>query len=91
MLSAQFLANATTGEAPESYGYYNNYPAICGFAVLEAEPSALQPSVFFSGTLDSSPLIQNSVAFDSIIEGRKYLESKGLSDGWVCLICASWC
>jgi len=71
------------GEVPESYGYFKNYTAICGFAVIAADPSSVQPYLLFSGSLDSSPLVQHCVAFDSIIEGRKYLESIGFSDGWI--------
>jgi len=71
------------GDVPESYGCYKNYRAMCGFAVIEAEPASIQPCNIFNGAMDSSPLVQHCAAFDCIIEGRKYLESKGFADGWI--------
>jgi len=71
------------GEVPESYGCFKNYTAICGFVAIAADSSSIQPSHIFSGSLDSSPLIQHCVAFDSMTEGRKYLESIGIPNGWI--------
>jgi len=69
---------------PESYGFFQDYNAICCFAVIVADISTIKPDELFKGKMDSIDLILNCKAFDSTYEARQFLqESHGLHDGWL--------
>jgi hypothetical protein len=57
----------------ESYGSFKDFNAVCGYVAL-ASPTYLDPQVLFNGSLDYSQTVQNSVAFDSVVEASAYLK-----------------
>jgi len=58
---------------PKYYGNYIHYNAICSFVVLRHHEVVRHEDIF-TGKFDRSPLIQTSLAFDSFVEARDYLE-----------------
>jgi len=59
---------------PIYYGNYTEYNAICSFMTIRHH-EAVRHDDIFTGKLDRSPLIQSSLAFDSFVEARDYLEN----------------
>jgi len=57
----------------ESYGSFKDFNAVCGYVAL-ASPTYLDSQVLFNGSLDYSQTVQNSVAFDSVVEASAYLK-----------------
>jgi len=61
---------------PITYGNYSEYQAVCSFITLRYTGSDhVNTDDIFSGRLDHTPFIQASIAFDSFVEARTYLES----------------
>lgn len=56
----------------ESYGSFKDFNAVCGYVAL-ASLTDLDPQVLFNGSLDDSEMVQNSAAFDSVVEASAYL------------------
>jgi len=61
-------------ETPVEYGNYGEYPAVAAFLALRNNVPVPAASIF-SGNYDHEPVIQNSLAFDSFVEARDYLEN----------------
>jgi len=61
---------------PITYGNYSEYHAICSYIALRYNGTeSINADDIFSGRLDKSPMIQTSLAFDSFVEARDYLDN----------------
>jgi len=59
---------------PIHYGNYSDYPAVCSYMTLRHHEQVPAADIF-AGKYDKSPLIQDSLAFDSFVEARDYLDN----------------
>lgn len=61
-------------ENPIRYGNYKEYRAVASFITLRHHEKVSADDIFV-GMFDHTPIMQSSLAFDSFVEARDYLES----------------
>jgi len=59
---------------PVLYGNFREYQAVASFIALRHHNNVDADDIF-SGKLDNTPFIQSTIAFDSLIEARTYLDN----------------